>query len=403
MADVVNREFGMSYADLIGICNTIHICMIRDAVQFAEYAISALVTTGFETKINAFLALPTDSDLSSDIVIATQNKNSVTDELRTMLRSFTTRAKLAFGDNSGKYDKFTIKELSRLNDNDLLVFGEKVQRNATVYLTELAAAGVDQALIDDLGDKIEEFRVAKDAQDNAIMNRDDASNNRTKKANELYGLLTNYCEVGKTIWYETNEARYNDYVIHTGSSPVTLDKPTGISFNIANMKVSWDILENATSYIALLSTDNGANYEEIYAGSDTFFVYEPTYFGEVTILIKGHNSGGNGPASDPYTFTYFDVLPAPEGLTISLVSETTGLIRLNFEEVASATTYKIFRSVVGLGMPAGEFTYITEQPGNEYVGNTTSGMRNWFHVKAGNATQLSAASTAVYLDMAVMP
>ena len=162
-------------------------------------------------------------------------------------------------------------------------------------------------------------------------------------------------------------------------------------------------MTNATSYIASISTDGGASYQEVYSGSDTFFVYEPTYFGEVSVLIKGHNSGGNGPTSDPYKFTYFDILPAPEGLTISLVSETTGLIRLNFEDVASATTYKIFRSLVGLGMPAGEYVYITEQAGTEYVGNTTADMRNYFYVKAGNATQLSVASSAVFMDMAVVP
>ena len=201
-----------------------------------------------------------------------------------------------------------------------------------------------------------------------------------------------------------NENGYGNWSLNldiniTEPEPIIINPPTGIEFHIANMTVRWLPVENASSYIAMISIDDGASYQEIYAGSNTFFVYQPSYFGTVTILIKGLNSFSNGPYSEPYIFSYFDVLPPVNGLTISLVSETTGLIRLNFEEVASATTYKIFRSVVGLGMPAGEFTYITEQSVNEYFGNTTPGMRNWFHVKAANDTQMSAASEAVFIDM----
>ena len=403
MADSVNRIFSMSYADLIRYCDNVHGFMVRDAVPFALYGITALLTSSYKSKIDDFLVLPQDVALEAAEINATQAKNTLANELRIILRSFATRAKLALGETDGNYKRFYLKELSRLPDPNLLVFSGGVVEAATDLLTEMASSGMTQAMIDDLTDKNEDFRLAMSAQSAAIAARDNAARNRVNKANELYTLLIRYSDIGKEIWYETNEAYYNDYLIYTGSSPGTLDKPSGISFNIANMKVSWDTLENATSYIASISTDGGASYQEVYSGSDTFFVYQPTYFGTVSVLIKGHNSGGNGIASDPYIFTYFDVLPAPEGLAISLVSETTGLIRLNFEEVASATTYKIFRSVVALGAPAGEFTYITEQPGNEYVGNTTAGMRNYFHVKAGNATQLSAASAAVFMDMAVVP
>ena len=55
------------------------------------------------------------------------------------------------------------------------------------------------------------------AQGQAIANRDNAAKERVEKANELYALLTRYCEIGKSIWYETNEAKYNDYIIYTNT------------------------------------------------------------------------------------------------------------------------------------------------------------------------------------------
>ena len=403
MADTTIRNFSMSYGELIGICSSVYGFMQRDDAEFLLYGVTPVLITNFNDTLQDFIDLPQDQELEAIEINKTYVKNELANELRIVLRSYNTRAKLVFNENAGIYNLFYKKDMNKLNDRDLHLFAEMVKDSAVTYITELSAVGLTPAMNTALATLITNFYNAMFDQKQATANRDNAVKERIEKANELYALLTRYCEIGKTIWYETNEAKYNDYLIYTGSSPGSLDKPKGISFNIANMKVSWDTLENATSYIASISTDGGASYQEVYSGSDTFFVYQPTYFGTVSVLIKGHNSGGNGPASDPYTFTYFDVLPSPEGLTISLVSETTGLIRLNFEDVASATTYKIFRSVVALGMPAGEFTYITEQPGIEYVGNTTAGMRNWFHVKAGNATQLSVASAAVFMDMAVIP
>ena len=403
MADTAIRNFSMTYADLVGNCNKIHAFILRDASEFLLYGINTLAVTGFLTKINAFVDLPQDIALEADVINATKAKNELANELRIMLRAFSTRAKLALGEDDANYYRFHSKDLSRVPDNELFLFSEVVSQASVELLTTLATAGLTQDMIDDLDAKIIDFKTAVSTQLTAIADRDNAANNRVKKANELYGLLTKYCDVGKTIWYETNEALYNDYVLFQGSAPGTLEAPTGISFTLANMKIRWTPVTNSTSYAAEISDDDGVNYTEIYAGPENEFIFDGSYENNLKLRVRARNSGGFSNYSEIYNFAYFSNLPAPDGLAISLVSETTGLIRLNFEEVASATTYKIFRSVVGFGMPAGEFTYITEQSGNEYVGNTTAGMRNWFHIKAGNATQLSVASSAVFMDMAVLP
>ena len=201
-----------------------------------------------------------------------------------------------------------------------------------------------------------------------------------------------------------NSNGYGDWSISLDLSIVEpyLNAPTDIAFYIDNMMISWSEVENATNYSIELSQDN-LEFNEAFSGAETHFIYQPTFEGMVYVRARARNSSAFSSYSEVYTFSYFSTLPPPEGLTISFLSETTGLIRLNFEEVASATTYKIFRSVVGVGLPAIEFIYITEQSGTEYIGNTIEGMRNYYQVKAGNATQLSAASTAVFIDMAVIP
>lgn len=56
--------------------------------------------------------------------------------------------------------------------------------------------------------------------DDAIADREIATEERTEKANLLYADLVKLCTFGKEIWAHSNEAKYNDYVIYntpTGS------------------------------------------------------------------------------------------------------------------------------------------------------------------------------------------
>jgi hypothetical protein len=312
MADEIKRDFALPYADLIGICDNIHSCMVRDAAELLEYGITNLMTVAFKTKTDEFLAFPTDSGLASDVTIAVDNKNTIASELKIMVRSFGTRAKLAFGDNKGKNDKFVLKDLSHATDRNLLVFCEMVGIEAATYLTEMATAGLTQSMIDDLVDKTNDFRNAMITQSDAVALRDDSSNARTKKANELYGLLTRYSDVGKAIWYETNEALYNDYLIYPGSTSSTLHAPTN--------------------------------------------------------------------------------------LAISLVSGSTSMIQLTYNEVSGAVSYKVYRSVVATGAPAGVFTFVADQVGFVYVGDIVAGSRNYFCLEAVNDTKTSSKSEAVFID-----
>lgn len=45
------------------------------------------------------------------------------------------------------------------------------------------------------------------------------------KGNALYKAIVKICNTGKDIWYETNESKYNDYVIY--NTPSGKPEPTG--------------------------------------------------------------------------------------------------------------------------------------------------------------------------------
>jgi hypothetical protein len=399
MADSVNRIFSMSYADLIRYCDNIHGFMVRDATQFALFGISALLTTGFKTKIDDFIALPQDVALEADEINTTQAKSTLANELRIMLRAFATRAKLAFGETNGNYKRFHSKELSRMPDANLYLFGGVVMEAATDLLTEMASTGLTQDMIDDLTDKNEEFRIALAAQSAAIADRDNAAHNRVIKANELYTLLVRYCDVGKEIWYETNEAYYNDYILYAPSAG-SLSAPQGLRFNFSNLAFYWDMVEHASSFQVEASL-NGSDYFEIYSGSDLECAYTPVQEGWMWYRVRARNANGFGPYSDVLKAGYYAgiILPPPSNLAVELVSGTTNSVKFTWAEVPSATNYKISKSIVAVGDGVGASGYIGDSTETQYIETVDSGHRYYYHVAAENRNQNSPASSDVFIDV----
>ena len=85
---------------------------------------------------------------------------------------------------------------------------------ATKYLSELSDEGLTAAKITTLTSERATLDVAIDAQAKGISDRDLATEDRIEALNKLYQLLTKYAGIGQDIFYETDEAKYNDYLIY---------------------------------------------------------------------------------------------------------------------------------------------------------------------------------------------
>lgn len=401
MANNEMRNYRMTDAELCmftsNLCNT----LLRDIADMAIFGMTNSKITALKALGDAFEVFTTDDVYLADIIGATEDKNAIIETLKEQIRNMVLRCQIKWGANSRQEKSLGVAGMNKFTDDSLLIAGRRVHEQMSSYLIELGSLGLTEDILDSLNDLNTSLEAALNNQNNKIKIRELKTEERITKGNELYNLVSEYCEIGKRVYAISSPARYNDYIIYSGSTPGALAAPTGLSFTLANMILHWSNLPNATSFSAEIS--GGEDFTVIYSGSDTSFVFEPTFFGEINLRVRGRNQNGFGPYSEVYTFYYYDILPAPADVEISLISSVTGLIKLTFSEVGSASTYKISRSVVPLGSPAGEFVYITELSGTEYVGNTTAGMRNYFQVKAANDTQMSAASTSVYLDIEAAP
>ena len=67
--------------------------------------------------------------------------------------------------------------------------------------------------------------VAIDGLAKGISDRDMATENRVENLNYLYSLVSKYAGIGQDIFYEVNEAKYNDYVIYDTPSGMPEEGP----------------------------------------------------------------------------------------------------------------------------------------------------------------------------------
>ena len=273
---------------------------------------------------------------------------------------------------------------------------------STTFHADLVAAGFSAADITLLESLANELTQRYNAQQDFIQLTFERTEKRTIAFNKVWDEMVKISNASKMI-FKNSPARIETFLLYPeGPGPGALTPPTGLIFTLSNMKISWNSVTNATSYSVEISQD-GVAYNEIYSGVETNFIYMPVFFGYAYLRCRARNASGYSDYSDVYNFSYYDVLPAPENLEISLVSGSSVMVELSWSAVLSADSYKIYRSVVNLDSPAGDYTYLTDQIGTVYTGNAVSGKRNWYVLKSMNATQMSDYSQAVYLDVAAGP
>jgi hypothetical protein len=249
---ISNRNYNMTDADLNVFSGSLVVKMTRDTTQFASRGVNTAAITAFGVLATAFGALPTDSYYQADISLAVQSKNSVRVDAEKAIRAIVGCAKIKWGVGSPQDKKFGAGSMTKDDDKKFLTTCRQVVTTATEYLTELTPVGLTQAMITGLTTLANSFQSDLNSIATAQEARDIATQNRITKGNELYGYVTRYCEIGKIIWIDVDEAKYNDYVIydtvHHG-----LPKPQNLVATLQpvtppKVTLTWDVVTGATNY-----------------------------------------------------------------------------------------------------------------------------------------------------------
>ena len=205
----------------------------------------------------------------------------------------------------------------------------------TAFLPDLADTGLTQAMLDDMEDLNDEFEVAKNSQNTKVSERDSSTEERIIKGNEIYSLDAIYCEIGKRVYAKSDPAKYNDYIIYTAASPGSLTAPVNFAFDPIIYDLTWDAVENATSYEVQSSTD-GTNFTEYWTGPGTDCTLEEIPSVLTYYRVRARNAGGYGPFSVVVQYNFAAPVQAP--INLAYDTETSNF---SWVLVPAATRYEI--------------------------------------------------------------
>ncbi len=237
--------------------------MNRDSAEFAVRGVDAAAITALQALGDSFEVFPTDEFYVGAMQIEVDAKNALRESSMLMIQTISGYFEQKWGLNSGEYKQLRIRNLQQMSDNNYLVAARAVVSVATLYISDLTPIGLTQADVDALAAEAQLFEDKLNSVAEKRKLRDDKARERVELANNLYDFVVTYCKIGKLIWENVNEAKYNDYIIYK-TSQSSLSKPQNLAaaldpVTITPISLSWDLVAEATSYdIYLNIAETGA-------------------------------------------------------------------------------------------------------------------------------------------------
>ncbi len=218
--DQVKRDFNLADAVLKQKADELIALIDRDIAEFTDRGYNAEKRAELTAARNAVDDFPKDEQLEAIKMNLTEKKDAARDALEKTMRSIFNMAENVFGLYAAKYKEFGNAAISQQSDAEIVRTAKIMTATAQKYLTELSDEGLTSDKINTLVAQREALDLAIDAQAQGISDRDVATEGRIEALNKLYQLLTKYAGTGQDIFYEINEAKYNDYIIY--------DTPSGL-------------------------------------------------------------------------------------------------------------------------------------------------------------------------------
>ncbi len=195
----------------------------RDIAEFTDRGYSPEKKAELLDARNAVESFPSDEQLEAIKVQLTEQKDQARDALEKSMRTILNMAENTFGFGSAKHREFGASDVSRQPDAELVRNARIMSAAAEKYLDALKSEGLTTEKINTLIAQRDTLDLALDAQAKGVSDRDVATEDRIEVLNTLYRLITKYAGIGQDIFLETDEAKYNDYIIY--------DTPSGLPEN----------------------------------------------------------------------------------------------------------------------------------------------------------------------------
>ena len=396
-ANELTRHFSMTYAELYETATRISESMVRDLSDLSQFGITQAKITALNSLISQYLEILNDEMYKSDYMNAVQLRQDKRNQLNIMLKRVAIAAEAVFRNDYAIIHSLVFDNMAKATDSEFAVNATKIHKNAVSHQVALAAESITPEYLESLETVITEYSTAVSNARVKLDVRETKTEERIKMANTLYANLVTYSKYGKLLYENVSPAKYNDYIL-TPTSAGGLKPPTNLAYRPGDFVISWGTVQNATSYELEYSPD-GAAWTVAYTGSDDAVQYIPAVEGWAYFRCRARNSNGYGEFSEVLKAGYYQQIPPPINVKAKIEEHTENGLLLTWDEVPSATIYKIYTSVVPIGSPSNSFVFLGKPKENNYSCEIERGKRHYFQLTAENSAQWSQRSEAIYLDV----
>lgn len=213
----VKRKYNFSDGTLGEVGDSLCVAAERDLADFAAYGYDQPRIDLIKQKILDFKDFAADEFYASMQMVATQAKNEAMEQMSEVAEGIVRRSVNKFGKDAPQVKGFGWTGYITQKDNDKTGTCRKVHKQGTALLAELASEGLTGAILTDLQNKIQAADAAITEKWKKVTERDTAVHDRILLGNSLYEDLVKLADTGKHIYEDTNESKYNDYIIYAGA------------------------------------------------------------------------------------------------------------------------------------------------------------------------------------------
>jgi hypothetical protein len=211
------RLYSMADADLKQLADNLKDSIVRDLTDFNTRNITTTKVAAFEALIDSFNNSSTDEELQGALNVEVIAKDALAEGIRKAIRPIRNMAELAYN-STGKYKIFGFEDMAILSDNDLQRMAKRVARVGNSLLTELQDQGLTTVQLTTLETLANDLDKAIDKVGAANENRDLQTQQRVTLGNTLWKEMSTLASIGQSLFADTNEAKYNDYVLVGGTA-----------------------------------------------------------------------------------------------------------------------------------------------------------------------------------------
>lgn len=278
----IKRKYSFSDGELSELGDALIEAAERDLTQMTTFGFDQTRLDTIKDKIAAFKIFPPDEYYTGRMMEATAAKDLSISVMSNISEGIVMRATNKFGKDTPKVKGFGWTGYITKPDADKMVVNRLVFKMGTDHQPALASEGLTVAILADLELKITDSDNAITLKRKRVSERDVAVNERITLGNELYAELVKLADTGKHIWEDSDESKYNDYVIYetspgsqtvTGTVPVSSIHQPSVVVNSPADEINITVTAGkVTAYFAADPTDEPA------PGQTTFTIEPGTPF-----------------------------------------------------------------------------------------------------------------------------